>query len=116
MASVTGAVCNQPDQQTSESGEITRFSASGTDSVYGICLYNNTISVVTYGNAVYMYSDSGDLMKRHTVDGMEYACDVTVMTQDDGDKLIIASWYPQGIYYIPVQSAGETCTLGTVKQ
>ena len=108
---VAGAVCNKPDQQTSESGEITRF---GVDSVVtGICLYNNTIFLVKQDDALYMYSSSGDLMKRHVVDGMRSSCDVTVMTQDDGDKLIITSRDPRCLYYIPVQSAGDTCTLGT---
>ena len=106
---VTDAVCNKPDQQTSESGEITRF---GADSyVSGICLYNNTIFLV--GAALYMYSSGGDLMKRHVVCGMRSSWDLTVMTQDAGDKLIIASRNPHCLYYIPVQSEGDTCTLGT---
>ena len=107
---VTGAVCNKPDQQTSESGEITRFDADRV--VEGICLYN-TIILVESDDALYMYSSSGDLMKRHVVDGTKQSCDVTVMTQDDGDKLIITSRNPHCLYYIPVQSAGDTCTLGT---
>ena len=108
---VTDAVCNKPDQQTPESGEITRF---GADSyVAGICLYNNTIFLVEYDDALYMYSSSGDLMKRHVVDGMESSWDVTVMTQDDGDKLIITSETKRCLFYIPVQSAGDTCILGT---
>ena len=93
---VTGAVCNKPDQQTSESGEITRFDADSM--VTGICLYNNTIFLVMQDDALYMYSSSRDLMKRHVVDGMKESWDVTVMTQDDGDKLIITSWNPR--FYI----------------
>ena len=108
---VTDAVCNKPDQQTSESGEITRFGADRE--VTGICLYNNTIFLVEWGGALYMYSSSDDLMKRHVVDGTRSSWDVTVMTQDDGDKLIITSRDPRCLYYIPVQSVGDTCTLGT---
>ena len=108
---VAGAVCNKPDQQTSESGEITRFGADRN--VRGICLYNNTIFLVEGDGALYMYSSSGDLMKRHVVDGMTSSWYVTVMTQDDGDKLIITACNPRCLYYIPVQSAGDTCTLGT---
>ena len=106
---VTDAVCNKPNQQTS--GEITRFGANRY--VAGICLYNNTIFLVEYDDALYMYSSSGDLMKRHTVDGMNHARDVIVMTQDDGDKLIITSYTTHCLYHISVQSAGDTCTLGT---
>ena len=108
---VAAAVCNKPDQQTSESGEITRFDVDRY--VTGICLYNNTIFLVECDDAFYMYSSSDDLMKRHVVDGMRSSWDVTVMTQDDGDKLIITSRNPRCLYYIPVQSAGDTCTLGT---
>ena len=108
---VTDAVCNKPDQQTSESGEITRFRANRY--VAGVCLYNNTLFIVKYDDALYMYSSSGDLMKRHVVNGMAASRDVTVMTQDDGDKLIIISQTTCCLYYIPVQSAGDTCTLGT---
>ena len=108
---VTNAVCNKHDQQTSESGEITRF---GTDrSVAGIYLYKNTIFLVMHDDALYMYSSSGDLMKRHLVGGMKTSWDVTVMTQDDGDKLFITSQNPNCLYYIPLQSAGDTCTLVT---
>ena len=108
---VTDAICNQPDEQTSESGEITRFDADRQ--VAGICLYNNTIFLVKCDDALYMYSSGGELMKRHTVAGMNGTRDVTVMTQDDGDKLIITSDTTRCLYYIPVQSAGDTCTLGT---
>ena len=110
-ASVTGAVCNKPDQQKSESGEITRFNVGGE--VYGICLYSNTIFLVKRDVAVYMYSSSSDLKKEHIVSGMNYSNDVMVMTQDGSDKLIITSLYPHSIYYISVQSTGDTCILGT---
>ena len=77
-ASVTSAICKKPDRQSSESGEITRFCAGGT--VSGICVYNNTIFLVKWDAALYMYSISGDLIKKHIVDGMETSRDVTVMT------------------------------------
>ena len=107
---VAHSECSKPDQQASESGEITRFDADRN--VTGICLYNNTIFLVEYGDALYMYSSSGDLVKMHVVDGMKLSYDVTVMTQDVGDKMIITSHDPRCLYYIPVQSAGDTCTLG----
>ena len=110
-ASVTGAVCDKSDQQTSESGVITRFNVGGT--VYGICLYNNNIFLVKRDAAIYMYIISGDLMKKHIVGGMKGLCDVTVMKQGDGDKLIITCDNPHRICYILVQAAGDTCTLGT---
>ena len=109
--SKTDAVCKKPDQVASETGEITRFSAGST--VSGICMYNNTIFLVKWDAALYMYSIRGDLVKKHIVDGMKSSRDVTVMTQDDGDKLIITSYNPRFLYYIPVQSVGDTCTLGT---
>ena len=87
---VTDAVCNKPDQQ--QAGEISRFGAARY--VTGICLYNNTIFLVKSDDALYMYSSSGDLMKKHVVDGMRSSLDVMVMTQDDGDKLIITSLNP----------------------
>ena len=110
---VTDAECNKPDQPTSESGEVTRFDVDRC--VAGICLYNNTIFLIKRGDGLYMYSTSGDLMKRHAVDGMKTSWDVTVMTQDDGDKLIITSESPRRLYYIRVQSAGDTCTLGKIR-
>ena len=100
-------------QLTSESGEIIRFNTGGN--VTGLCLYNKTIFLVKQDAALYMYSSSGDLMKRHVVDGMKQSWDVTVMTQDDGDKLIITSQNPRCLYYIPIQSAGDNCTLGTAQ-
>ena len=111
-ANIMMGVSSKPtDQLPSESGEITRFKAG--DHVTGLCLYNNTICMAKRDAAVYMYSSSGDLMKRHAVDGMKKSWDITVMTQIDGDKLIITSRIPQCLYYIPVQSAGDTCTIGT---
>ena len=110
-ASVTGAVCDMSDQHTSESGEITKFNVGGE--VHGICMYKNTIFVVKYDSAVYMYGSSGDLMKKHVMEGMNGLYDVTLMTHDDCDKLIITGDNPYCIYYIPLQSAGDTCTLGT---
>ena len=98
---------------TSESGEIIRFNTGGN--VTGLCLYNKTIFLVKQDAALYMYSSSGDLMKRHIVDGMTSSWDVTVMTQDGSDKLIITSRDPRCLYYIPVQSAGDNCTLGTAQ-
>ena len=109
--SMAGASCKLPEQLTSDTGELSIF--SGDRSVSGLCLYNNTIFLVKCDSALYMYSSSGDLMKRHVVDGMKQSWNVTVMTQADGDKLIITSRIQQCIYYIPVQSAGDTCTLGT---
>ena len=74
---VADAVCNKPEQQTSGSREITRFGAD--DEVPGICLYNNTIFLVQWDGALYMYSSSGDLMKRHVVGGMKDSRDVTLV-------------------------------------
>ena len=107
----TDALCNKPGQQISESGEVTRFRTGRY--VTGICLYSNTIFLVKLDNALHMYSSSGDLMKRRVVDGMKTSYDVTVMTQDDGDKLIITSQNPHCLYYIHVQSVGDTCKLST---
>ena len=106
-----GASSKLTDQLPSESGEITRFKAGGN--VTGLCLYNKTIFLVKYDVALYMYSSSGDLKKRHVVDGMKTSWDVTVMTQEHGDKLIITSHDPRCLYYLPVKCAGDTCTLGT---
>ena len=110
-AGVTDASAKLANQLPSDSGEITNFSVDFN--VTGLCLYSNTIFLAKKDAALYMYSSSGDLMNRHVVDGMKKSWDVTVMTQDDGDKLIITSWDPQCLYYIPVQSAGDTCILGT---
>ena len=96
------------DQQTSYTREIYRFSVTG--SVFGLLLYNNTIFLVNGDAALYMYSSSGDLIKKHEVIGMKASRDVTVMTQDDGDKLIITS--ENYLDYIPVKIAGDTCILG----
>ena len=109
--SVTSAACKKPDQHPSESLEISRFSAGGN--VVGMCLYSNTIFMVKRDTVLYMYSDIGVLIKKHVVGGMRGSDDVTVMTQDEDDKLVISSQATCCIYYIPVQSTGDTCTLGT---
>ena len=109
--SMTGASSKLADRLPSDSGDITKFKAGGN--VTGLCLYNKTISLVKNDEALHVYSSTGDLMKRHVVNGMKKSWDVTVMTHDDGDKLIISSRDPRCLYYITVQSVGDTCTLGT---
>ena len=107
---VIDAVYNKPDQRASDSGEMLRSSVSG--SVFGMCLYRNIIFIVKFDASLYMYSSRGDMMKRHVVDGMK-ACDMTVVTQNEGDKLILTSQRPHSLYYIPVHNEGDTCVLST---
>ena len=109
--SMVGDSSEMDDRLPLESGEINRFN-SGRH-VTGICVYNKSIFMLKWDAALYMYSDGGKLMKTHVVDGMRESWDVTVMTQDDSDKLIISSRSPKCLFYIPVQSTGDTCTLGT---
>ena len=108
--SVTDAIYKKPDQQPSESAEISRFIVD--DYLYGVCPYNNIIFVFKCDSILYMYSTSCDLIKQRVVNGMN-SFDMIVMVQDDGDKLILTSHNPHCLYYIPIQSAGDTCTLGT---
>ena len=110
ICNVVDAAYTKPEQ-TSDSAEITRFGVE--HNVTGICLYNNIIFLVKCDAALYMYRSSGELMKRHIVTDMCRLYDVTVMTQDDSDKVIITSYSPHALNYIPVKSAGDTCILGT---
>ena len=109
--SLTGDVCKKPDQQPLESGEINRFSVG--DKVYGICMYNNNVFLVNWSAVLYVYSSSGELIQKHIVNGMKGSVNVRVMTHSTGDKLVISSKTTLCLYYIPVQSIGDTCTLGT---
>ena len=112
--SVTGAVCDKPDQltsQTKEVGEMTRFTVGG--SLRGICLYNNTIFTVHYGNSsLYMYSCTGVLIKNHVISEMLYPYDLTLMTHADGDKLIITDYSAKCLRLVPVKTVGDQCKLG----
>ena len=110
-ASFTNPASNKADQHASESGEIIRFLLENM--VHGICMYNNNIFLVNYGAEVFIYSSNGDLVKKHVMQGIKGLCDVTLMTHDDGDKLIITGDKPHSLHYVLVQSAGDTCTLGT---
>ena len=112
--SVTAAVSGKPDKYALEQNCIARFCVSRN--VYGLCIHNNLIFLIEYDNSLYLYNCNGDLMKTHAVDGMKFSYDVLMMTHDGVDKLIITSHYPHCLYYIPVQSATETCTLGTAQQ
>ena len=93
-----------------DAGEIMRFKTVSI--VTGICVYNDTIFLVN--GRLQMYSSRGDHIQDVIVGGIyHYPFDVTVMTQDDGDKLIFTSLDPRCLYYTPIQSVGDTCTLGT---
>ena len=81
--------------------EIIRFTTS--NSVTDICVYNDIIFLVNDRLS------SCDHMK---VEIYLHPFDVMVMTQDDGDKLIFTSFDPRCLYYTPIQSVGDTCTLG----
>ena len=110
-ASFTDPASNKADQHASESGEINRFRLGSM--VYGICMYNNHIFLVNYGGEVFIYSSNCHLVRKHVMQGIKGLCDVTLMTHDDGDKLIITGDEPHSLHYVLVQSAGDTCTLGT---
>ena len=114
---VTGAVCDKPDQltsQTKEYREITRFTVGGF--VNGICYYNNTIFTAK-GNdsSLYMYSSTGVLIKKHVIQGMNYPYDLTLMSRDDGDKLIITDYNTKCLHLVPVKTVGDKCELGTTQ-
>ena len=114
---VTGAVCDKPDQLTSETeedGEITRFTVGGC--VYGVCHYNNTIFTAK-GNdsSLYMYSSTGVLNKTHVIHEMNYPYDLTLITHDDGDKLIITDFNTKCLHQVPVKTVGDKCELGTTQ-
>ena len=115
---VTGAVCDKPDQQTSkteEDGEITRFTVGG--SVYGICLYNNTIFAVKWNNAtLYMYSSTGVLIRQQPINEMKSPPDLTLMTHDDGDKLIITDYNTNCLHLVPVKTVGDKCEIGNTQR
>ena len=112
---VTGAVCDKPDQLTSETkedGEITRFTVGGR--VNGIYHHNNTIFTVKAGDSsLYMYSSTGVLIKKHVIQGMNYPYDLTLMTHSDGDKLIITDFNTKCLHLVPVMTVGDKCELGT---
>ena len=113
---VTGAACDKPDQQTSETeeGEITRFSVGGK--VYGICLYSNTIFLVKDGDStLYMYSSTGVVIKKHAINGMKHPRDLTLMSHDDGHKLIITDYYTHYLHLVLVKTVGDKCELGTTQ-
>ena len=114
---VTGAVCDKPDQQkseTEEDGEITRFNVGGY--VNGICHYNNTIFTAKGGDSsLYMYSSTGVLIKKHVINGMKYPSDLTLRTHDDGDKLIITDYKAKCLHLVPVEYVGNKCELGTTQ-
>ena len=69
-----------------------------------------------YNDIIFLVNDrlsSGDHMKDvSVVEIYLHPFDVMVMTQDDGDKLIFISFDPRCLYYTPIQSVGDTCTLG----
>ena len=114
---VTGAVCDKPDQQTSETeedGEITRFNVGG--GVRGICHYNTTIFTVKYvDSSLHMYSSTGVLIRKQVMNGMKYPWDLTLMSRDDGDKLIITDYNTKCLHLVPVKTVGDKCELGTTQ-
>ena len=114
---VTGAVCDKPDQQTSETekdGEVTRFTVGGY--VNGICYYNNNIFIVKDSDCtLYMYSSGSVLIKQHTIHGLVWPQDLTLMTHDNSNKLIITDYITKRLYFVPVKTAGDNCELGTTQ-
>ena len=114
---MTDAVCDKSDPQTSEAeegGEITRFNVGGY--VNGICHYNNAIFTAK-GNdsSLYMYSSTGVLIKKCVIDGMQYPRDLTLVSHDDGDKLIIADCNGKSLHFLPVKTVGDKSEIGTTQ-
>ena len=90
--------------------EIIRCKLKPNAVVTGICVYNGYI-FVTDGQ-LHMFNGGGDYIKKVSVAGMR-ATFVTVMTQDEGDKLIISSSDQKCLCYIPLHRSGDVCILGS---
>ena len=110
-AILTCASYDKSNENSSDSGEFINFNVGGL--VSGICSHNNTIFLVKrFDNSLYMYRSTGELENKHIITGMNKSRNVILVRMDEGDKLVITSFDPCSLYYIPVEAAGDKCVLG----
>ena len=114
---VTGAEFNM--QCLGKAGEYDNmaiFAVGGI--VSGLCQYKDVIMLVKLNDtSLYMYSDKGDLVRKHISVGMEGLRDLILMSlKPDNDKLVITARYPHSLCYIPIHRVGGKSVLGDTQQ
>ena len=101
---------HQQIPESKENGELVTFNVG--DKGTGICSYNNIIFLVRLEHPfLYMYGSTGELIKKHPIQGIHGPRDLILTEGNDGAILVIISDTPC-LHFISVRRVNDTCVLG----